>query len=209
MKKILVVGLVVAAALKVQAAKHIVSSFMPNCIGVNVTNNGSIVYGTGICQYTNLSGQRLTGQTPPFQDVDLPEPLFAQGPVYAGTTTSDYILTGSTTGESNKVTKAEIQTTYPISQACIMVRMKGAGARTGAVTFTFKPVPDGVNVETVTTFDFTLAPASNGTTFVTAYGFVPMYKLQGVKKLRLHSIAVANDTNDVVVWDVKLCSWVP
>jgi hypothetical protein len=200
MKKILIIGLMVAAALQVQAQQFVATSMFNGSVAV--TNATTITYGDS-GTFTNEYAVQKTATLMPFADAILFPPSTPVAPVYADTTYTTVDLTSDT----NTVAKAELQTTHTTT-ACIITSMKAQASGDSLVTFKFVAVPDGTLPAVLTTFSTTAT--CSGTTVVNVMTPVPAYLFGGCKSIRLYSIAKASEAraSSATILAVKLCQWV-
>jgi len=95
--------------------------------------------------------------------------------------------------------------------ASIYVRGAANSGTVGTLTFTFRPLFDGVNMETGTTKDFTFVYTPIASSVVALSTNVPTYLWAGAKSIRLHSIvnSSANTSSDCNLLNISLNGFLP
>lgn len=209
MKKfILAIGLALAS-FEAMSQNHVSQSFLAvRSVAVTNTSNVSnlaagatynaVWTNTPLSVFTNLAGVRII-------------PTNGPGSLTNFNILRDCSLWVDRSGQPVSATYQALLTTNSSSGVSVYVRGVHNSGTVGTLTFTFRPLFDGTNMETGTTKDFTFVYTPVASSVVALSTNVPTYLWPGAKAIRLLSIvnSSANANADCNLLNVSLNGFVP
>lgn len=210
MKKLFTIGVLLALFLTAAQAqntlwpRHRSVSFL-NASAVYVTNTMNLTNltigttGTNVAgtTYTNAAGTRITTTATSGETFNLlgSAPLFvlADGsPPYGGTNINAWNAVAANYGN-------------------ISYNIVGGSGANAAVTFTFAPSWDGVNVDTSGSYDFVFSVTATTTTAIKSATNAPLHKWLGAKAIFAKTIINADTdaSSQVILRDLKFNAFAP